>query len=114
MTQGELLRLWRESQGLTLEALAFQVDLAAQARGIPRTGRQVPRTHASMSRWESDDSPAKPLGLEIIAEVYNVSVDALRRAPPPPGNQPSVAIIVPAEHADAVRAFLAHLIRSQS
>lgn len=68
--------------GRSLEEVAFQVDALAKTLGIPRSGKKLPRTHASMSRWETGVSDVKEGGLRLIAMTYGVSVDDLRRPPP--------------------------------
>jgi transcriptional regulator with XRE-family HTH domain len=109
--QGELLRQWRERVGLTLEQAADAVDVIALSRGIDKKGRRVPRTHASLSRWETGVVDTKELGLELIAAAYGVSVEDLRRPPPQEGARAVRQVEVPADHADMVAAFIEALER---
>lgn len=108
---GELLRLWRESKGWSLETVAHLVELEAGKRGIDPGSKKVPRTHASMSRWETGVVDVKPLGLELIAQAYGVEPDDLRKPPPPADKAPRQTVDVPGEHADAVAAFIETLER---
>lgn len=106
MTTGENLRLWREARGLTLEEAADKVETLAIARGVPRESKKVPRTHASLSRWETGKVDVKEIGLELIALAYGVTKEQIRRPPPEAGSPPTRSVEVPEPQADAVAAFL--------
>lgn len=108
---GDILRQWREDRQMSLEALAQAVELLANSRGIPKASKKVPRTHASMSRWETGVVDVKELGLSLIAEVYNVPTDFLRRPPPERGTPPKRRVEVREDQADAVEAFVEALER---
>lgn len=105
-SQADLLRLWREYHGKTLEEVALAVELAATARSIDRKSRSVPRTHASMSRWENGLVNIKEIGLELIANAYGMQADDLRRPPPKPGEPRRIAVEVDEDQAEMVDAFL--------
>jgi transcriptional regulator with XRE-family HTH domain len=112
--QGELLRQWRERKGMSLEAAAFAVELLARTAGVDAKSKKIPRTHASLSRWETGKVEVKDLGLALLAEAYGVDPEDLRR-PPPPENRPQVKRVdVPAEHEASVKAFLEALERKAS
>ncbi len=110
--QGDILRQWRERIGWSLERAALEVELLANARGIPRNSKKVPRTHASLSRWETGNVEIKSLGLDLLARAYGVSVDALRNPPPEDDAQPTERLEVPADQVEMVKAFLAATRRS--
>lgn len=88
--QGKLLRAWRHHMSaernvrITLTALAADVAARAEAKGFAPESRKIPGTHASMTRWELGDSPQSLDGLQIIAEVYGVSILDLMKPPPTP------------------------------
>lgn len=103
---GTILRQWRERNGLTLEAAATAVEILATTRGIPKSSKKVPRTHASLSRWENGHVEIKRLGLELLAAVYGTTPDAIQRPPPPEGSAPTTRVEVPAGQARAVEAFI--------
>lgn len=111
MATGENLRLWREAMGKTLEEAAHAVETLAKARGIARSSKKVPRTHASLSRWETGKVDVKELGLDLLAEAYGISPDQLRRPPPKADAPPRRRIEVDEGQADAVEAFLEALNR---
>jgi transcriptional regulator with XRE-family HTH domain len=104
--QGAILRLWRESKGMSLEQAAFAVEAVARSRGIAAKSKKIPRTHASLSRWETGVVDVKDQGLELLAEVYGVAKEDLRKPPPAPGEPPKRTVEVPADQAAAVEAFL--------
>jgi hypothetical protein len=87
--QGQLLRLWREYVGwkhgqvLTLEAAAVLIADEAERQGIPEGNRSVPRTHASLTRWELGNVQPKIAGLGIIAKAYGINPFDLMTKPPP-------------------------------
>lgn len=105
-TQAELIRLHREAKGLTLEQVAFNIEVIATSRGIPKKSKAVPRTHASLSRWESGNVQIKETGLEIIASALNMTVEEIRRPPPLPNSPPTRLIEIHEAEAGVVDAFL--------
>ena len=86
--QGLRLRAWREHTGnlsgerLTLKVVAELIADEADRQSIARTSRMVPRTHASLTRWELGNVQQTIDGLGIIAKVYGVSLIDLMRMPP--------------------------------
>lgn len=106
LTPGEVLRLWRTRQGKSLEVVAFAVDQLAKLAGADPKGKKIPRTHASLSRWETGKSEVKEAGLRFLAEVYGVQPGDLRKPPPPEGSPPTRTIEVPSEQEPVVAAFL--------
>lgn len=105
-SQAELLRLHREARGLTLERVAFTIEQLATLRGVPKDSKSVPRTHASLSRWENGRVQIKELGLQLYAEALGATVEELRKPPPPPNARPTRTIEVDEAHAEMVDAFL--------
>lgn len=106
LSPGNILRLWRQSKGLTLEKAAEQIADHAREAGVPEKSKMVPRTYASLIRWEKDQVQMKQIGLDLIAAAYGVSSDELRKPPPLEDAPKTEQMEVPADQADAVRAFL--------
>jgi transcriptional regulator with XRE-family HTH domain len=113
-TQAELLRLHREARGLSLETVAFGMEQMAKMRGIKAGSKKIPRTHASLSRWETGKVEIKELGLELYAAVLGITVDQLRRPPPKPNEPRKRTVEVPEDQADLVSAFLEAMRRKAS
>jgi transcriptional regulator with XRE-family HTH domain len=89
MEQGERLRAWRayvgEQRGrkLTLEEAAELIAIEAERLGIGPTSRKVPRTHASLTRWELGNVSPTIEGLAVIAAAYHVNAFDLMTKDPP-------------------------------
>jgi hypothetical protein len=87
--QGQLLRAWRVYVGdrrgrkLSLEAAAQLIADEAEKLNIPFESRKVPRTHASLTRWELGNVEQKVEGLGIIAKAYGINAFDLMTGPPP-------------------------------
>jgi transcriptional regulator with XRE-family HTH domain len=85
---GACLRAWRERVGqnagykLTLEAAALMVASEAERAGISSASRKVPRSHASLTRWERGNVSQSVEGLEIIAKVYGIRLRDISEMPP--------------------------------
>lgn len=105
--QGDILRQWREKIGWSLEKAALEVELLARERGIPESSKKIPRTHASLSRWETGKVEIKSLGLELLSSAYGVPVEALRNPPPDNDAPHTERLEVPADQVEMVKAFLA-------
>lgn len=71
------LKKARLRKKLTLMGAATLIDAEAERQKIDPEGRSVPRTHASLIRWESGKVPVKLLGLAVIASAYGVDLDEL-------------------------------------
>lgn len=86
--QGKLLRAWRHHMSdrrgtrITLMSLAGEVAEAAEKLGHKPSSRKIPGSHASMTRWELGDVEQSLQGLQIIADIYGVTMQDLMRAPP--------------------------------
>lgn len=103
--QADLIRQWREHKGLSLETVAFGVELLCKTRGVPSKSRKYPRTHASLSRWETGQSDVKEVGLAVIAEAMGITIEQIRQPPPVVNAPPQQQVTVPAEDAALVEAY---------
>lgn len=103
--QADLIRLWREHLGLSLESVAFAIEALCRDRGISPKSRKYPRTHASLSRWETGQSDVKEAGLTVIAEAMGLTLKQIREPPPAHGAPPQRQVTVPAEDAPMVEAY---------
>jgi transcriptional regulator with XRE-family HTH domain len=82
--QGAALRAWRKLTGLSLERAAELIAIEAEKAGIGPKSRSVPRSHASLIRWETgQNKDYKLIGLDLIARVYGVATHDIMRMPPP-------------------------------
>lgn len=105
-TQAEILRQWRERKGMSLETAAFAVEQLAKLRHIDPASKKIPRTHASLSRWETGKVEVKELGLALLAAAYGITEDDIRRPPPAEHAPPTRAVEVREDEADLVQAFI--------
>lgn len=87
--QGHRLRAWRQYVGerrghkLTLVEAAAMIAAVAEKRGIAANARKLPRTHASLTRWELGDVQHSVEGLAVIAEAWDVNAfDLMTKLPP--------------------------------
>lgn len=60
---------------------ADRIEQEAKKAGIGKKDRSVPRSHASLSRWETGNVLIKEVGLQLFARAYGVTPDDLRRPP---------------------------------
>lgn len=104
--QAEILRQWRERKGLSLETAAFAVEQLAKLRHIDPASKKIPRTHASLSRWETGRVEIKELGLELLAAAYGITPEQIRQPPPPENAPPTRSVEVREDEADLVQAFI--------
>ena len=87
--QGQLLRQWREHVGdlrgrpLTLMEAAELIADECERQGVSEENRRVPRSHASLTRWELGNVDQKVEGLGIIAKAYGINAFDLMVGPPP-------------------------------
>ena len=66
----------RRGRNFTLMAAAAEIAEEAARQGIG-VSRMVPRTHASLTRWELGNVQPSLEGLRIIARTYGVSLSDL-------------------------------------
>lgn len=109
--QGKLLRAWRVEVGerrgryLALEHAAQLITDEAERQGISKASRWLPRTHASLTRWELGNVKQSVEGLSVIAKAYGINPYDLMTTPPPGGGGPTDRRDVERE-VDAYRQFL--------
>ncbi len=87
--QGALLRAWRNYVGevrgrpLTLKEAAALIAEEAERQGVRASARSLPRSHASLTRWELGNVEQSASGLGLIAKAYGVNAyDLMTRLPP--------------------------------
>lgn len=110
--QGAILKAWRKHAGevrgqrWTQEALAGEIALRAEAKGIPADSRKVPGSHAAVNRWEKGKVDHSLLGLQLIADIYGVGVVDLMQPPPQGAERPAAETAsFAAEEDELVTAF---------
>lgn len=105
---GHFLREWRKAKELTLEQVAERIEMLSKHRAIlDPNARPVPMTHATLSRIERGRIPYNQHLLELLAEIYQTTPDALIRIDPTrPGVSWSILETLRPEQQEQIRAIV--------